>query len=140
MKLFASFLRMLLIITTSLVYGCQIGSSAGIFEQDRYAEWRNYERDVGSRIEQFLEIAEQELVANFEKKEYLMLRGGQPAEVIHPRKDRSLRELIHLAYEDEAISAEQRNDYENRCDELYELWEQQWNLARRKARRMGFDD
>ena len=133
-------IRLVPLVGIIFLWSCRSVSSPNLFSSDRFGEWRNYEQDFGSRIEQFLDLAKQELKDNFEKKEYLMIRGEQPPQVIHPRKDAGLRELIYLAYEDKKISEDQRDDYERRCDELYELWEKHWSVARRKAKRMGFGE
>jgi len=109
------------------------------FSGDRYREIREYENNMGSRIEQYLEVARDELLENFKKKEYLMIREEQPPPVLHPRKDVYLREIIFTAHQEQAITGEQHLDYLAQCDELYELWEDHWRIARKKANRMGFD-
>jgi hypothetical protein len=123
----------------SLFYtGCSSIPSGNLFREDRYKDMRAYEKDVGSRIEQYLEVARQELIENFERKEYLMIREDQPPPVIHPRKDTTLRELIFSAHKNQKISDEQRLEYIENCDDLYALWEKHWRIARKKANRMGF--
>jgi len=109
------------------------------FSGDRYQEIREYENNIGSRIEQYLEVARDELLENFKKKEYLMIREEQPPPVLHPRKDVYLREIIFTAHQEQAITDQQHLDYLAQCDKLYELWEEHWRIARKKANRMGFD-
>ena len=118
--------------------GCTSLSTGNLFQQDPYKDLRAYEQDVGSRIEQYLEVARQELIENFERKEYLMIREDQPPPVIHPRKDTTLRELIFTSHKDQEISDEERLEYIEKCDALYALWEKHWRVARQKANRMGF--
>ena len=38
------------------------------FSGDRYREIREYENNMGSRIEQYLEVARDELLENFKRK------------------------------------------------------------------------
>ena len=84
--------------------------SDGFFTSaDRYEEFRTYDQDFGSRIEQYLELANQELLENFEQKKYLMIREKQPPHVIHPRKDLSLRGIIRSAHEAGNLTTEQKN-------------------------------
>ena len=78
---------------------------------DRFEEFRTYDQDFGSRIEQYLELANQELLENFEKKKYLMIRGKQPPHVIHPRNDLSLRGIIRSAHEAGNLTTQQKNTY-----------------------------
>ncbi len=118
--------------------GCASLDDSSFFPKDPYEELREYEDNVGSRIEQYLDVAEQELISNFEKKEYLMIREEQPPPVIHPRKDVFLREIIFSAHQEKTISDQQHTEYLGRCDDLYELWEKHWKIARKKANRLGF--
>jgi len=120
-------------------FGCSSISRDVFFSGDRYREIREYENNMGSRIEQYLEVARDELLENFKKKEYLMIREEQPPPVLHPRKDVYLREIIFTAHQEQAITGDQHLDYLAQCDELYELWEDHWRIARKKANRMGFD-
>jgi len=120
-------------------FGCSSMSRDVFFSGDRYREIREYENNMGSRIEQYLEVARDELLENFKKKEYLMIREEQPPPVLHPRKDVYLREIIFTAHQEQAITGDQHLDYLAQCDELYELWEDHWRIARKKANRMGFD-
>ena len=107
--------------------------------RDRFEEFRTYDQDFGSRIEQYLELANQELLENFEKKKYLMIRGKQPPHVIHPRKDLSLRGIIRSAHEAGNLTTEQKNSYLEKCDDLYSIWEKQWRTVRKKAKHLGIE-
>ena len=121
--------------------GCKPVSSGGLFSNgDRYQEFRTYDQDFGSRIEQYLELAEQDLFENFEKKKYLMIRGKQPPYVIHPRNDLSLREIINSAHEAGNLTNQQKNTYLKKCDDLYSIWESQWRMARKKSKQLGIDN
>ena len=119
--------------------GCSAWQKGSFLGSDPYSELRTYEKDVGSRIEQFLEIAEQELKENFERKQYLMIREEQPVPVLHPRKDVDLREIIFSSHKQGNISDDQMTAYLARCDELYTLWEEHWRIARKKGNRLGFE-
>ena len=115
--------------------------SDGFFTSaDRYEEFRTYDQDFGSRIEQYLELANQELLENFEQKKYLMIREKQPPHVIHPRKDLSLRGIIRSAHEAGNLTTEQKNTYLEKCDDLYSIWESQWRTARKKAKHLGVEN
>lgn len=120
-------------------FGCSNISRDIFLPRDRYEDIRDYENNMGSRIEHYLEVARDELLENFKKKEYLMIREEQPPPVLHPRKDVYLREIIFTAHQDQAITGEQHLDYLAKCDELYGLWEEHWRIARKKAKRMGFE-
>ena len=114
--------------------------SDGFFTSaDRYEEFRTYDQDFGSRIEQYLELANQELLENFEQKKYLMIREKQPPHVIHPRKDLSLRGIIRSAHEAGNLTTEQKNSYLEKCDDLYSIWEKQWRTVRKKAKPLGIE-
>ena len=68
--------------------GCKSWNIGTIFEkEDKFSDLRTYEDDFGSRIEVFLELAKTELVENYKRKKYLMIREDQPRQVLHPRKD-----------------------------------------------------
>jgi len=119
---------------------CQSWKKVNIFEsQDEFEELRTYENNFGSRIEVFFRIARDELLENYKKNNYLMIRENQPRAVLHPRKDITLRELIVSSDEDGKITDQQKADYLKKCDELYHLWDKHWKSADRKARRLGFD-
>ena len=120
-------------------FGCSGISRNVFFSSDRYQEIREYENNIGSRIEQYLDVARDELLENFKRKEYLMIREEQSSPVLHPRNDVYLREIIFTAHQEQAITDQQHLDYLAQCDELYELWEEHWRVARKKANRMGFD-
>ena len=121
--------------------GCKPVSSGGLFSNgDRYQEFRTYDQDFGSRIEQYLELAEQDLFENFEKKKYLMIREKQPTHFIHPRKDLSLRAIIRSAHEAGNLTTEQKNSYLDKCDDLYSVWQKQWDTVRKKAKHLGIED
>ena len=120
--------------------GCQSWKEVNIFEpQDELEELRTYENNFGSRIEVFIKIAREELLENYEKNKFLMIRENQPRAVLHPRKDITLRELVISSHEDGKITDQQKADYLKKCDELYDLWDKHWRSADRKARRLGFD-
>jgi len=102
-------------------------------------DFRTYENDYGSRIEQYLEIAEDDLINSYKSNQYQMIRENQPRAVLHPRKDITLRELVVSSHEDGKITDQQKADYLKKCDELYHLWDKHWKSADRKARRLGFD-
>ena len=130
----------LLFSISFFVGGCKYTPSGGLFSSsDRYEEFRTYDQDFGSRIEQYLELANQELIENFEKKKYLMIREKQPPQVIHPRKDLTLREIIRSAHEAGNLTIEQKNTYLEECDDLYSIWEKQWREVRKKAKHLGFE-
>ena len=119
---------------------CQSWKKVNIFEsQDEFEELRTYENNFGSRIEVFLRIAREELLENYEKNKFLMIRENQPRAVLHPRKDIALRELVVSSHEDGKITDQQKADYLKKCDELFDLWDKHWRFADRKARRLGFD-
>ena len=120
--------------------GCKAWKNGSIFEkEDNFSTLRTYEDDFGSRIEVFIELAESELVENYKRKKYLMIREVQPRQVLHPRKDLSLRELIHSAHADQNITNAQKIAYLKKCDQIYELWEKHWRSADLKARQLGFE-
>ena len=133
-----SILIYLLFSITLFWCGCKSIGTGNLFSsRDRYEEFRTYDQDFGSRIEQYLELANQELVENFNKKKYLMIREKQASHFIHPRKDLSLREIIRSAHEAGSITDQQKNTYLEKCDDLYSIWESQWRKARKKARQLG---
>jgi len=98
-----------------------------------------YEKNYASRIEILLDLAEAELLENYKRKEFLMIRKDQPRAVVHPRKDLTLRNLIESAYEDGDLSKKEFDRYSKRCDDLHSLWEKQWHSADKKARTLGYD-
>jgi hypothetical protein len=100
---------------------------------------QEYEKNYASRIEIFLDLAETELLQNYKKKEFLMIRRDQPRAVVHPRKDVALRQLIESAYEEGDLSKKEFDRYTKRCDDLHSLWEKQWHSADKKARTLGYD-
>ena len=100
---------------------------------------KNFPNDFGPRIKIFLDLAEEELIENYKKKKFLMIREDQPRAVLHPRKDLTLRNIIETAYAEEKISTKQFNDFSKRCDDLYSIWEKHWRSADKKARQLGFD-
>ena len=131
----------LLILITLFWGACKSIPSGDLFNpRDRYEEFRTYDQDFGSRIEQYLELANQELLENFEKKKYLMIRGKQPPHVVHPRNDLSLREIISSAHEAGNLTNQQKNTYLEKCDDLYSIWESQWRRARKKAKQLGLEN
>ena len=135
-----SIISYLLFLITLLIGGCKSGTLGGLFTRgDRYEEFRTYDQNFGSRIEQYLKLAKQELLENFDKKKYLMIREQQPPQVIHPRKDLSLRGLISTAHEAGNLTDGQKDEYLEKCDELYLIWEKQWQKARKKAKHFGLD-
>jgi hypothetical protein len=130
----------LLFLITLLIGGCKSGTLGGLLNKgDRYEEFRTYDQNFGSRIEQYLKLAKQELLENFDKKKYLMIREQQPPQVIHPRKDLSLRGLISTAHEAGNLTDEQKDEYLEKCDDLYLIWDKQWQKARKKAKHLGLD-
>ena len=119
---------------------CQSWKEVNLFEsQDEFEELRTYENNFGSRIDVFLRIAREELLENYKKNMYLMIRENQPRAVLHARKDIALRELVVSSHEDGKITDQQKADYFKKCDELYDLWDKHWKSADRKARRLGLD-
>jgi hypothetical protein len=135
-----SIVNYLLFSITLFFVGCKFIQSDGLFTSaDRYKEFRTYDQNFGSRIEQYLKLAKQELLENFDKKKYLMIREQQQPQVIHPRKDLSLRGLISTAHEAGNLTDDQKNEYLEKCDELYLIWEKQWQKARKKAKHLGLD-
>jgi hypothetical protein len=100
---------------------------------------QEYEKNYGSRIEIFLDLAETELLENYKKKEFLMIRRDQPRAVVHPRKDVTLRQLIDSAYEEGDLSKNEFDRYTKRCDDLHSLWQKQWHSVDKKARTLGYD-
>ena len=123
-----------------LFSGCQILEKDGYLASKKdFEKIKNYEKNYASRIEIFLDLAETELIENYKKKEFLMIRSDQPRVVVHPRKDLALRQLIDSAYEEGNLSKKEFDRYTKRCDELHSLWENQWNSADKKARTMGYD-
>jgi len=61
---------------------CQSWKKVNIFEsQDEFEELRTYENNLGSGIEVFLQIAREELLENYEKNHYLMIRENRPRAV-----------------------------------------------------------
>ena len=100
---------------------------------------QEYEKNYASRIEIFLELAETELLENYKRKEFLMIRKDQPRAVVHPRKDLTLRNLIESAYEEGNLSKKEFDRYTKQCDDLYSLWQKQWQSADKKARTLGYD-
>ncbi len=137
--MFSSVLHSFFFFSLLFQFGCSGISRNVFFSSDRYQEIREYENNIGSRIEQYLDVARDELLENFKRKEYLMIREEQSSPVLHPRKDVYLREIIFTAHQEQAITDQQHLDYLAQCDELYELWEEHWRIARKKANRMGFD-
>ena len=134
------FLSLLFLAICSLLMSCQSWKEVNIFDpQDEFEQLRTYENNFGSRIEVFLRIAREELLENYKKNQYLMIRENQPRTVLHPRKDIALRELVSSSHEDGKITDQQKADYLKKCDELYDLWDKHWKSADRKARRLGFD-
>ena len=118
--------------------GCKSWNIGTIFEkEDKFSDLRTYEDDFGSRVEVFLELAKTELEENYKRKKFFMIREDQPRQVLHPRKDIFLRELINTAYKEEKISEEQKKQYFKKCDQLYNLWEMHWRKADQKARQLG---
>lgn len=129
-----------LIALLTLFLGCNSLRDINLLkEEDKFEALRTYENDFGSRIELLLNLAKTELIENFEKKKYLMIREQNARAVLHPRMDVSLRQLIHSAHKDENITDKQMLKYQKNCDELFELWEEHWRYADRKARSLGFD-
>ena len=134
------FLSLLFLAICSLLMSCQSWKEVNIFDpQDEFEQLRTYENNFGSRIEVFLRIAREELLENYKKNQYLMIRENQPRTVLHPRKDIALRELVSSSHEDGKITDQEKADYLKKCDELYDLWDKHWRSADRKARRLGFD-
>ena len=130
----------LLFSNSFFVGGCKYTPSGGLFSStERYEEFRTYDQDFGSRIEQYLELAEQDLLENFEKKKYLMIREKQPPHVVHPRKDLSLRGIIRSAHEAGNLTTEEKKSYLEKCDDLYSIWEKQWRTVRKKAKHLGIE-
>jgi len=119
--------------------GCSsLPSSSLLFNMDEFEELRTYEKDYASRIQQYLEIAEQDLLSNYKKKEYFMIRKNSPSLDIHPRKDLSLRDIISSAFEEKKITHKEYKKFLKKCDKLHDLWENQWKTATRRSRHMGF--
>ena len=134
------FLSLLFLAICSLLMSCQSWKEVNIFDpQDEFEQLRTYENNFGSRIEVFLRIAREELLENYKKNQYLMIRENQPRTVLHPRKDIALRELVSSSHEDGKITDQEKADYLKKCDELYDLWDKHWRSAERKARHLGFD-
>jgi len=100
---------------------------------------RTYENDYGSRIEQYLELAEDDLINSYKRNQYQMIQGEAPIAVVHPRKDMHLRELILTAHKEGKLTDHEKERFLSECDELYDIWESHWRSADRKARRMGVD-
>ena len=137
---FVKFSSLLLLSICSFLISCQSWKKVNIFEsQDEFEELRSYENNFGSRIEVFLRIAHEELLENYEKNKFLMIRENQPRTVLHPRKDITLRELVVSSHEDGKITDQQKADYFKKCDELFDLWDKHWKSADRKARQLRFD-
>ena len=129
----------IIILFCTTFCGCASWSAQNLFqEEDDFEILRTYDNDYGSRIEVFLQLAETELVDNYQQKKYLMIRGNEPPVVIHPRKDFALREIIQTAFEEEHITKDQKEEYLAECDQLYKIWEKHWRTADQKARRLGF--
>jgi hypothetical protein len=124
----------------SLFSGCRIldNNSYSASNKD-FQKIQEYEKNYASRIEILLDLAETELLENYKKKEFLMIRKDQPRAVVHPRKDLTLRNLIESAYEDGDLSNKEFDRYTKRCDDLHSLWEKQWHAADKKARILGYD-
>ena len=134
------FFSLLLLAIYLLLMSCQSWKEADLFNnEDEFEQLRTYENNFGSRIEVFLRIAREELGKSYEKNKFLMIRENQPRAVLHPRKDITLRELVVSSHEDGKITDQQKADYLKKCDELYDLWDNHWRSADRKARRLGFD-
>ena len=134
------FLLVLILTVFPLVISCQVSKKLSPFDsKDEFLELRTYENNFGSRIEVFFRIAREELLENYKKNNYLMIRENQPRAVLHPRKDIALRELVSSSHEDGKITDQEKADYLKKCDELYDLWDKHWKSADRKARRLGFD-
>ena len=131
----------LLLFPFIMLLGCKPWFEGDFLNQQQggFEELRSYENDYGSRIDLYIELAEKELIENYRKKEYLMIRESQPPAVLHPRKDLNLRELINSAFKDGHISDAQKLAYTKKCDHLYSLWEKHWRIADKKARRLGFE-
>jgi hypothetical protein len=133
-------------IWQGLIFGSLFGLSScivldrGLHHQPGkdYQDIRDYESNYGSRIEVFLDIAETELVENYKKKKFLMIRKDQPRAVVHPRKDLSLRQFIDSAYDAGDISKDEWDRYTARCEDLHTLWQKQWRSADKKARILGY--
>jgi hypothetical protein len=124
----------------SLFSGCRMLDNNTYASSNRdFQKIQEYEKNYGSRIEIFLDLAETELLQNYKKKEFLMIRKDQPRAVVHPRKDVALRQLIDSAYEEGDLSKNEFDRYTKRCDELHSLWEKQWHSADKKARTLGYD-
>ena len=135
--LLSVFLKTSLFIALS---SCKSWQDPGFWgEGDGMDDFRTYENDYGSRIEQYLEIAEDDLINSYKRNQYQMIRENHPRAVLHPRKDITLRELVVSSHEDGKITDQQKADYLKICDELYHLWDKHWKSADRKARRLGFD-
>ena len=119
---------------------CTVLDRGLLLQSDKdYQDIRDYESNYGSRIEVFLDIAEIELVENYKKKKFLMIRKDQPRALVHTRKDLSLRQFIDSAYEAGDISKDELNRYIRRCDDLHTLWLNQWQSADKKARILGYE-
>jgi len=135
--LYTVFLKFLLCL---LLISCQSLQERDFFrEGDGMDNLRTYENDYGSRIEHYLEIAEDDLIISYKKNQYQMIKGDLPIRLVHPRKDLHLRELILTAHEEGELTDEEKRRFILDCDRLYDLWESHWRNADRKARRMGVD-
>lgn len=120
--------------------GCQSWQERDYLrEGDGMDDLRTYENDYGSRIEQYLELAEDDLNNNYKRNQYQMIQGDSPIAVVHPRKVMHLRKLILTAHEEGKLTNHEKERFLSECDELYDLWESHWRSADRKARRMGVD-
>jgi len=123
-----------------LLIGCQSWQERSFWgEGDGIDDLRTYENDYGSRIEQYLELAEDGLINSYKRNQYQMILGDSPIAVVHPRKDMHLRELILSAHEEGKLTDHEKKRFLSECDELYELWESHWRSADLKARRLGVD-
>ncbi len=125
-----------LLVLLALV-GCSHWGEEGLFKEDRFDKLRAYEQGVGYRIEQLLELAEDELINDFEKKKPLLFREPEEFDRIHPRKDLPLRNLIESAYANGDVSVDERDRFLDKCDDLRDRWEKQEMIARKKPRRRG---
>jgi len=130
----------LILGSLSLFSGCRMLDNNTYTASNRdFQKIQEYEKNYASRIEIFLDLAETELLENYKKKEFLMIRKDQPRAVVHPRKDLVLRNLIESAYEEGDLSKKEFDRYTKRCDDLQSLWQKQWHSADKKARVLGYD-
>ena len=123
-----------------LLSGCQSPHGRRFFlKYDAVEDLLTYERDYGARIEQYLELAKEDLINSYKRNQYQMIQGDQPIAVVHPRKDLPLRELIATAHSEGKLNEQEKDRLLSECDGLYELWEKHWRSADRKARRLGLE-